>query len=338
MKQVFITGKKKCEIREVPAPQAKDDWALVKNYVAPMCTEYKQHASGQINHPIGHEAAGEVVEVAQPGKVKVGDRVVVMPQYPCGKCDLCIAGKYIYCENIVDLKTFTGSEFGRSTYAQYILKPSWLLPIIPDDISLEHASMICCGLGPTFGAMERMKTCAGDTVLITGLGPVGLGGVINARYRNCTVIGITKNEYRANLALELGAEKILNPDDPDLEKQIKEITKGKGVSCSIDCSGNPQAQRLMLNVTARNGKVAFVGESEDLGIKVSDDLIRKGLTLYGIWHYNLNGIPKLFKLVRESKTSLDLLITHKFSINDVADAWELQQDRKCGKVLLLPWE
>jgi L-iditol 2-dehydrogenase len=338
MKQVFITGPKKSEIREVTTPKAKEDWALIKIYVAPMCTEYKQYDSGQVIHPLGHEAAGEVVEVAQPGKVNVGDRVVVMPQFPCGKCDLCLAGEYIHCQNIVDQKLYSGSEFGSSTYAQYILKPSWLFPIIPDDISIEHASMLCCGLGPTFGAMERMKTGAGDTVLITGLGPVGLGGIINARYRNCKVIGITKNTYRANLARELGAEKILNPDDPDLEKQILAITSGKGVTCSVECSGDPQAMRTILNITARNGKVAFVGESENLSLRISDDLIRNGLTLYGIWHYNLNGIPKLFNLVRESKTSMDILITHKYSINDVADAWELQQERECGKVLLLPWK
>jgi L-iditol 2-dehydrogenase len=337
MKQVFITGHKKSEICDVPTPQAKDDWALVKILVAPMCTEYKQYASGQVNHPLGHEAAGEVVEVAQPGKVNVGDRVVVMPQFPCGTCDLCVSGEYIHCQNIVDQKLYSESEFGSSTYAQYILKPSWLIPVIPDDISTEHASMLCCGLGPTFGAMERMNMEAGDTVLITGLGPVGLGGIINARYRNCRVIGIAKNAYRANLARELGAEKVLNHDNPDIEKQILEITNGIGITCSIDCSGDPKAQRLMLNVTARNGRVAFVGESEDLPIKISDDLIRNGLTLYGIWHYNFNGIPKLFNLVRESKTSMDVLITHKFSINNVSEAWELQMERQCGKVLLLPW-
>jgi L-iditol 2-dehydrogenase len=338
MKQVFITGKKQSEIRDVPTPKAKEDWALVKITAAPMCTEYKQFANGETDHPLGHEAAGEVVEIAQPGKVNVGDRVVVMPQFPCGICDLCVSGEYIHCQNLVDQKLFSGSEYGSSTYAQYILKQSALLPVIPDDISVDHASMLCCGLGPTFGAMERMNTGPGDTVLITGLGPVGLGGIINARYRNCRVIGITKNSYRANLAIDLGANMILNPDDPDLENQVMDITGGIGSTCSIDCSGSPKAMRLLLNVTKRNGKVAFVGESGDLIVKVSDDLIRNGLTLYGIWHYNLNGISKLFDLVSKSKVSIDKLITHKFSINDVEDAWDLQMTRQCGKVLILPWQ
>jgi L-iditol 2-dehydrogenase len=338
MKQVFITGKKKSEIREVTTPQAKKDWVLVKITVAAMCTEYKQFAIGQANHPLGHEAAGEVIEIAETGNINVGDRVVVMPQYPCGVCELCLTGEYIHCQNTVNFREFTGSEFGNSTYAEYILKPSWLLPLIPDDISDEHGSMLCCGLGPTFGAMERMNCGVDDTILISGLGPVGLGGVINARCRGSHVFGVAKNSYRANLALDLGAEKIFNPNDPNVDKQIIDFTEGKGVSCSIECSGDAQAQRLLLNVTRRNGRIAFVGESADFMIKISDDLIRNGLTLYGIWHYNLNGISKLFELVRNSKEALDLLITHRFSLKDVADAWDLQLGRKCGKVLLLPGE
>jgi L-iditol 2-dehydrogenase len=338
MKQVFITGKKKSEIREVPTPKAKEDWALVKIHVAPMCTEYKQFVDGQANHPLGHEAAGEVVEVAQSGNVKVGDRVVVMPQFPCGKCELCISGEYIHCQNIVDQEIYSGSEYGSSTYAQYILKTSWLLPIVPEDISTEHASMLCCGLGPTYGAIDRMKIDADDVGLITGLGPVGLGGVINARYRNSRVIGITKNKYRADLALELGAEKVLNPDDPDIEKQIRSLTQGKGVDYAMECSGSPEAMRLAIDVTARNGKIAFVGESVDLTVRISDDLIRNGLTLYGIWHYNLSGISELFRLVGECKSEMDKLITHKFPVSKVQDAWELQLTRQCGKVLILPWQ
>jgi L-iditol 2-dehydrogenase len=338
MKQVFITGPKTAEIKEVPTPQAKDDWALVKIDVAPMCTEYKQYESGEVNHPLGHEAAGEVLDVAQPGKVNVGDRVVVMPQFPCGECELCLTGEYIHCQNIVDQKHFSGSDYGSSTYSQYIQKQSWLLPVIPEDISTEHASMLCCGLGPTYGAIDRMAIVKDDVGLITGLGPVGLGGIINARYRNSRVIGVSKNKYRADLAIELGADTVLDPEDPDLKKQIMSLTRGKGVDYAIDCSGNPDAMRLIIDVTARNGKIAFVGESDNLTVKISDDLIRNGLTLYGIWHYNHSGISELFKLVSDRKSEMDKLITHKFPLSKVQDAWELQLTRQCGKVLILPWE
>src|SRR5512147_919086 len=124
MKKAVIVDENRAELVDVPTPRPKEDWALVKVHATPMCTEYKGFAAGRKAEYLGHEAAGEVVEVAQPGKVKVGDRVVVMPQYPCGKCALCLAGDYIYCEHTYDFAAFTGSNEGSATYAQYLLKPA----------------------------------------------------------------------------------------------------------------------------------------------------------------------------------------------------------------------
>ena len=90
MKCVAITGERRAELVETPDPQARGEFVVVKVHAAPMCTEYRAFTAGQMYQPFGHEAAGEVVEVAQPGRVKVGDRVVVMPQLPCGRCALCL--------------------------------------------------------------------------------------------------------------------------------------------------------------------------------------------------------------------------------------------------------
>ncbi len=338
MKKVVIRGKKKADIEEVQTPSAKGNWALVKIMVAPMCTEYKSYNSGEECECLGHEAAGEVVEVAHPGPVKAGDRVVVMPQYPCLKCELCLAGEYIHCENIVDINEYTGSPEGAETYAQYILKPSALLPKIPDHISYEHAGMLCCGLGPSFGAMQRIGVDSFDTVLVTGLGPVGLGGIINGVFRGARVIGVSRNEYRSGLAMDLGADQIINPDEKKAVEQIRELTEGRGVDAAIECAGDESAQKLCIDSTRRNGNVAFVGESGALNVQVSDQLIRNGLTLHGIWHYNLNDIPKLFQIVEECSGLLDKMITHKFPFDKVEEAWQLQTTRQCGKVLLYPWE
>ena len=162
MKKAVILGKYKAGLVEVPNPKPKEDWVLVKVQVAPMCCEYKAFISDQNRDFLGHEAVGEVVAVAQPGPVRVGDRVVVMPQYPCGKCPLCIAGEFIHCENNYDFTKFVGSSEGSATMAQYLLKPSWLLPPIPEAVSYEHASLALCALGPTFGAFEDYE---GDSTL-----------------------------------------------------------------------------------------------------------------------------------------------------------------------------
>ncbi|MFN2283538.1 MAG: zinc-binding dehydrogenase [Anaerolineae bacterium] len=340
MKKATIVGERKAEIVEVPTPHPKEDWALVKVHVAPMCTEYKSFITGNASAYLGHEAAGEVVEVAQPGKVKVGDRVVVMPQYPCGKCALCLAGDYIYCQDTVNFEAFTGSPEGRATMAQYLLKPDWLLVPIPDGISYEHASMACCGLGPTFGAMEAIGVDAFDTVLITGLGPVGLGGVINARYRGARVIGVESNPWRVERAKALGAEAVIDPRAADAVQQILALTtNGRGVDKAIDCSGVVAAHRLCIDATRRLGKVAFVGESgADTPVRISPDMIRKGLTLVGSWHYNLKDTSRLMRIIAASAASLDLLISHTFPLEQAQQAWELQTTGACAKVLLKPWE
>ena len=289
MKKAVITGVRQAGIVDVPVPEPRDSWVLVKIHATPMCTEYKMFVAGHRSAYLGHEAVGEVVAVVQPGRVEVGDRVVVMPQYPCGVCALCVAGDYIHCEHTVDFAAFTGSREGSATYSQYLLKPDWLLPKIPDGVSYDLASLALCALGPSLGAFEAMRVDAFDTVLITGAGPVGLGAVVNAVYRGARAIVVESLPYRANLARMLGAAVVLAPDDPGTLGTILEMTEGRGVDRAVDCAGVPAAQRLCVDATRRRGEVTFVGECNDpLAIRISPDMIRKGLTVRGSWHYNLS--------------------------------------------------
>jgi L-iditol 2-dehydrogenase len=339
MKKAVILGERRAGLAEVPDPQPKEDWALVRVLVAPMCTEYKMFVGGHRAEFLGHEAAGEVAAVAQPCRVKPGDRVVVMPQYPCGTCPLCLAGEYIHCENCPDFAGFTGSSEGSATYAQYLLKPSWLLPRVPDGVSYEHASLACCALGPAFGAFDLMGVDAFDTVLITGLGPVGLGGVVNARYRGACVIGVESHPWRVERAKELGAAAVLDPNDPDCLRQIRDLTGGRGVDKALDCSGVPAAHRLCIDAARRKGHVAFVGEcGDETRIRVSPDMIRKGLTLHGSWHYNLALVPAVMKVIVESQAVLDRLISHVFPMSRIQEAFETSASHDCAKILLKPWE
>ena len=288
---------------------------------------------------LGHEAAGEVVDIAQPGRVKVGDRVVVMPQNPCGKCALCLTGEYIHCENSHDFARIHGTRDGSATYAQYLLKQDWNLVPIPNGISYDHGAMACCGVGPTYGAMERMGVTRMDTILITGLGPVGLGGVINGVYRGARVIGVDTNKWRAQKALDLGAEVVIDPTDEDALDQIRALTNGLGVDGTIDCSGVVAAHRLGLDATRRKGRVAFVGESgADTPLRISQDMIRKGLVLIGSWHYNMADTPHIMAMIGKIGLQLDKLISHRFPLTQVQDAWELQLTGESAKVLLKPWE
>ncbi len=338
MKVVAITGERSAQLQEVPEPQPKEDWVVVKIHAAPMCAEYKLFLSGKQSDRVGHEAAGEVVAVAQPSSLKVGDRVVVMPLYSCGRCALCLTGDYIHCQHVPDFTAFAGTPYGSASMAQYTLKPPHLLPLIPEGMSYEMASLACCALGPTFGAMETMRAGAFDTVLISGAGPVGLGGVVNAKYRGATAVVTEFHPYRVERAKLLGADLVLDPRRDDVLQQLMDFTHGRGVDYTVECTGLVPAQRLCIDATRRRGSVAFVGECHDLlPITVSPDLIRKGLTLIGSWHYNRNVFPKVIQVIQRSPV-IEQLISHVIPMSRIQEAMELSASHDTAKVILKPWQ
>jgi len=336
VRKAAIVGERQAVVVEAPDPRPKEDWALVKVHVAPTCTEYKGFLGGHVSDWLGHEAVGEVVELAQPGRVQVGDRVVVQPQYPCGRCHLCVVGEYIHCEHNLDPEQFLGSRNGTSTMAQYLVKPSWLLSPIPDEVSYERASLALCALGPTFNACQLTQVAAADTVLITGLGPVGLGGVVNARFRNARVIGVDLNAWRRGRALEMGATAVLDPAEEDLVGRIRALTTRNGVDVAIDTSGDTRAHKLCLDSLRRKGRFSLVQGFAESPVGLGH-FVWSGHALFGAWHYNLGDYPQLMEVIRRSDL-LDLLVSHVFPMSRLQDAYELQTTGQCAKVLLKPWE
>lgn len=338
MKKVVVAGERQATLVDASNLTPVGNWVVVKVHAAPMCAEYKSFIGGARDGSLGHEAAGEVVAVAQPGRVKVGDRVVAMPLYGCERCALCLSGDYIHCQQQPDFAVATGQTEGRATMAQYILKQDWLLMPIPDGVSYERGALACCGLGPSLGAMQTMGVSAFDTVLITGLGPVGLGAIVNARFRSARVIAVESVPWRVERALAMGAAAVVDPRDESALARIMELTDGRGADCALDCSGNVQAERLCVDATRRKGKIAFVGECyDDLTLRISPDMIRKGLTLLGSWHYNLNDYPKVVQVIQESPL-IDQLISHVIPMSEIQAAFELSASHETAKIILRPWE
>jgi len=337
MRKVVVLGERRAATVEAPDLTPVENWVVVRVHAAPMCAEYKTFVEGNQHALMGHEAAGEVVAIAQPGRVKVGDRVVAMPLYGCGRCALCVGGDYIHCQQQPDFTAATGQTEGRSTMAQYILKQDWLLMPIPDGVAYEQAALACCGLGPSLGAMQLMGVSAFDTILITGLGPVGLGAIVNARFRGARVIAVESVPWRVERALAMGAAAVLDPRDEAALAQILHLTTGRGVDAALECSGNVHAERLCVDATRRKGKVAFIGECYDaLELRISPDMIRKGLTLIGSWHYNLQDYPRIMQVIQESPL-IGHLISHTLPMSDIQTAFELSASHETAKIVLQPW-
>jgi threonine dehydrogenase-like Zn-dependent dehydrogenase len=343
MRTVRITGRRACELADKPDPSIDGNYALLKVQVAPMCNEYIAYQDQvylERNRPdsLGHEMAGEVVEAGPGTSVRVGDRVVALCGFPCGRCEICRTGHYAHCADTENPLELCKSPSGECGFAQYAIKPDWMLLPIPDDVSYEHASMACCGLGPTFGAMQRMRVDAFDTVLITGLGAVGLGGVINAKFRGATVIGVARTPYRAALARDLGCDVVLDPQDGDVRERVMAITGGRGVDAAIDCSGQHVYQRLAIDVVGRMGCVAFLAEPGEIRVNVDADLVQKGVTILGSLDINRGDAERLMTMIRAIPEQIDRFITHRYPLRDITDAFERQIARECGKVILYPWD
>jgi len=195
--------------------------------------------------------------------------------------------------------------------------------------------MACCGLGPTFNAIQMMKVNSLDCVLISGLGAVGLGGVVNARVRGARVIGIEGHPYRVALAKTLGAEAVFDPTDPDLVTKIRDLTGGKGADKSIEASSTETGPGVLAQATRLNGELTSVGWGRPINMK---DVVFRGITVRGAWHWNhLRDGRAMAETLTKAAPLLDKLITHTFPMSRVQDAWELQMTGNCGKVLLEPW-
>lgn len=325
----LVLGDGRAWLEETQQPAAEPGWAVVRAMALPICgSDMGAFRNPGQNRWAGHEGAGIVEEVAAGSRLKPGDRVVIAPQATCGECDLCRGGDYIYCRQ---------HPAFMNHFHQFVKKQDALLPRLPDDVSMEVGSLAGCALCPGFSALDLARLSAFDTVLVTGLGPVGLGTVAVASLRGARVLAVEPQPFRRALAMELGADEVFDPSGGDALEWVRERTAGRGVTCAVECSGRSEAARLCIDAAATLGRVAIVGENHGrVEIGPSDDLIRKGLTLLGTWFGSFLNYPRVFEVIRR-KPEVAKIITHTFPFEQAQQAFETFQSGRAGKVLLLPW-
>lgn len=339
MDVAVIPGPREAGLTKKPVPRASGRYVVIKVLVAPMCNEYVAYTDGiylERNRPdsLGHEMAGVVVDAPSGASVSVGQRVVALCGFPCGVCRPCLRGYYAHCVDTRDPLRDSGNLSGECSFAQYAIKADWMCVPVPEDMALEDASLACCGLGPTFGALDRMAPQPGSTLLITGLGPVGLGGVVNGVARGCSVTGVARSAYRARMALDLGCERVVGPAQA---RASLDEPGWRGFDFALDCSGQPEYQRLMIDSLAHLGTAAFIAEPGGLDLNVEHDLVLKGTSLLGSLDINRAQADLLLQVIRNGSKAIEHYVTHRLPLADVGKAFELQADRACGKVLLFPW-
>lgn len=281
----------------------------------------------------GHEPAGVIEAIGSDVKdFKVGDRVLAYHIMGCGNCEHCRAGYPVLCDS--DRRAAYGGERDGG-HAPLLLVDQHSLIRLPDELSFIDGAMVACGVATAFSAIRKSGVKAGEKLLVTGLGPVGLAVTLLAADMGVTVIGSDLNEERLASAKNHGLSHALDPSG-DAAEQIKELTGGRGVDAAIDASGASAARLLCIEASKVWGVAVFVGITmQDLTFNPTFQLIVKQMTVRGSWVSSIAEMEELTRYLASRDVHPESLVTERWSIEDGVAAYEKFSAGAAGKLVFV---
>ena len=278
---------------------------------------------------IGHEFCGIVEEIG-PGVThyKHGQRVSGEGHITCGNCRNCRAGKRHLCQKSSGIGVHKDGAF-----AEYLVIPESNVWPIHDEIPSEIASFF----DPFGNAVHTSLSyeMVGEDVLITGAGPIGMMSVAICKFVGARNVVITDiDDYRLKLAKKMGATKTINVSKSSIAEFYPQLNMTSGFDVGLEMSGNPEAFRSMLEHMYHGGKVALLGLLPDSTRINWDDIIFKGLRVKGI--YGREMYDTWYKMTQMLRSGLDIsqVVTHKLSIDQYEEAFNIMETGECGKIVL----
>jgi L-iditol 2-dehydrogenase len=348
MKAQVFRGVNQLSYEEVPIPAIAADEVLVQVQVVGLC----QSDIKKIKYPLlepprifGHETAGRITQVgAEVSGWQVGDRVVVMHHIPCMQCPHCDSGSYSMCNTYKTITTtagFTPSGGGFAEYVKvpgHIVRQGGLIPI-PADVSVEEASFVeptnCC-----LKAVKKAQIQAGQTVLITGAGPIGLMFIMLVKHFGARAIATDLLPARIEKALSVGADAAFDARDPNLAAQIHDLTQGLGADVSLLAVPSEKAFYQAIDCTRKGGKILFFAEFPDeVSIAINPNwLYRREIDLMGSYSSAFPLQELAADLVFNRKIDVKALISDRYPLSQLANAVEqaIKPTSDTYKILLYP--
>lgn len=282
----------------------------------------------------GHEPCGQVVEVG-PGcrRLRTGDRVVVYHISGCGSCAECRRGYAIGC---LDASRAAYGWQRDGGHADYLLAEEKDLLLLPEELSYVDGALVSCGFGTSYEALLRLGVSGLDTLLVTGLGPVGLAAAMLGRAMGAgPIVGTDVAPGRLQVAQDLGLVDRAVLADDSASATLEELSGGAGFSATVECSGNPAARELALRSTAVHGRCAFVGEGNDVRFDVSPLLIHKQITLHGSWVTSVGHMDDLLGNLSRWGLHPEAVVTHRYPLDQAAQAYQVADAGDAGKVCIV---
>lgn len=330
------------EIIEMEIPRPGPGQVLVKVLATSICgtdlhifewNEWAQNRIKRLPQVMGHELCGEIVELgAHVENLKQGDIVSAETHIACGHCYLCHTGHGHICVN--------GSIFGvdiDGVFAEYALVPAANAWVLDRRIPKDFASV----MEPLGNAVHTALAgeIAGNRVLVTGCGPIGLMSVAVSRLCGATTVIATEiNDYRIGLAKKAGADLVLNPKTDRVVERVLEATDGLGVDVVLEMSGNPAAMIDAFKALRPGGRYSILGIPDkpmefDFGkhvvFKYATVQGINGRLMFGTWH-------KTTRFLASGRLDLGPLITHRLPLAEYEKGMALMKRGDCGKILLYP--
>ncbi len=322
----------------VPVPSPGRGEVLIKVNTVSICgTDYhiyswNKWAESRIRPPlvVGHELAGYIVRTGDGVELfKEGDFVSADSHIVCGRCPQCTRGQAQVCA----MSTIIGVDVD-GCFAEYVVLPESIVWLNSPDLPLDWASV----QDPMGNAVHTVLSgdIAGNTVVITGAGPIGLMAISIARATGAAAVVVTEiNPYRLDMARRLGADLVLNPLEGDAVAEVRKFLGG-GADVVLEMAGSPAAVSQALKMARPGGRVSLLGiPSEDVRLDVANDIVFKGLTVKGIagremwttWH-------QMAGLLKSGAVDLDTIITHSMPWEEFDEGMKLMGEGTSGKIVL----
>ncbi|HTI03035.1 MAG TPA: zinc-binding dehydrogenase [Acidisoma sp.] len=341
MLAAFLPGDDRVDLREIPVPEPGIGQVRLRMKASGLCGSdihyiYHKHVGeGGAKYQgvvAGHEPSGQV-ESLGPGcrHFKAGDRVAVYHISGCGFCRSCRKGYQISC---TDPRRAAYGWQRDGGHAECLIADEKDLVKLPDSLTYEDGCFISCGVGTAYEGILRGEVSGSDTVMVVGLGPVGLAALMLAQGRGAKMtVGVDTQAERVEAARRLGLVTHGFVASPETLDAVRDVTRG-GATVALDCSGNARGRLLALQGTHSWGRCVYIGETGEVTFKVSDDLMHQQRRIIGSWVTSLHNMDQCAEDLADWKRYPRDLITDRFSLTQAAEAYALAASGRAGKIIL----
>lgn len=335
MKALVYKGPGENSWEEVPNPkilQSTD--VIVKMAATTICGTDLHILKGdvpevEIGRVLGHEGIGVITEIGSGvTQLAVGDRVILSCVSSCGRCSNCRQSLYSHCldpEGMAGIGWIFGYMID-GTQAEYVRVPfaensTYKIPAgVTDSEGILLSDILPTGfeIGVQYGHVNP-----GDVVAVIGSGPVGLSAVMTARlYGPSKIIAIDLDKSRLARAKDFGATNTVNSGDADWKKQVLDLTDGQGVDVAIEAVGAPQTFTMATQIVRPGGNVANIGvHGKSVELALNELWIKNIDISMGL--VNTNTLGMLLKMVTQHKLPAEHFVTHKFSFDQMLEAYDV---------------